>query len=140
MHLRAKFYIAGVTLLPGTSGVKLDLSAVSRGDRNAEWATATPIGSVSMTINNPGAAQQVEDFMQAARRTNRQPELFLDISPSTDGWPGDGHLFRLADIPEGIYGHGNCGECGLPKDGELTEWDPVARDSVKTGKQYHPQG
>lgn len=139
MHLRAKFYIQGVTLLPGTAGVKLDLGAVSRGDRNAEWAQATPIGTISMTINNPSAAQHVEDFMQAARRTGKQPELFVDIAPSTDGWPGDGHAFRLAEIPEGVYGHGKCGECGLGKDDDLTEWDPALRTSVVRGKG-HPNG
>ena len=140
MRLRAKFYVTGVTLLPGTSGVKLDMAAVSRGDRNAEWASATPVGSLSMTINNPSAAQHVEDFMQAARRTGKQPEVFLDIAPSTDGWPGDGHVFRLADIPKGAYGHGNCGECGLAKDGTIHEWDQATQKNVDTGRPYHPQG
>lgn len=140
MRLKAKFYVAGVTLLPGTQGVKLSLSAVSRGDRNAQWAQATPTGSVEMVINNPAAAAQVEEFMQAARRTNRQPEVFLDIAPSTDGWPSDGHRFRLADIPEGIYGHGNCGECGMPKDGTIREWDAATQRNVDTGRAYHPQG
>lgn len=118
MHLKAKFYISGVTLLPGTQGVKLDMSAVARGDRNASWAQATPCGNVTMTINNPSAARQVEDFMQAARQTGRQPEMFLDLAPSTDGWPGDGHGYRAADIPEGVYGHGRCGECSMSQDDE----------------------
>lgn len=140
MHLRAKFYITGVTLLPGNQGVKLDMNAVSRGDRNAQWASATPIGNVSMTINNPSAAQQVEDFMQAARRTGKQPELFLDINPSEDGWPGDGHAFRLSTVTdERVYGYGKCGECGMGKDDDLTEWDPITHQQVKKGL-VHPQG
>lgn len=140
MRLRAKFYVSGVTLLPGSQGVKLNMSAVARGDRNAGWATATPCGQVEMTINNPAAAQHVEDFMQAARRTGKQPEVFLDIAPSTDGWPGDGHAFRLADISESSYGHGKCGECGFPKDGTVHEWDVTTQKNVDTGRQYHPQG
>lgn len=139
MHTRAKFYISGLTLLPGKdSGVKVNLSAVSRGDRNAEWATATPCGSMEMTINNPAAAKVWQDFMEQARNTGKSPEVFIDIKPSDDGWAGDGHQFRLADVAEGIYGHGSCGECGLPKDGFVTEYDPVARKSVTTETPYHP--
>lgn len=139
MRLRAKFYITGLTLLPGNNGVKLDLSAVSRGDRNAEWATATPTGTMSMVINNPAAAQQAEDFMQAARRSGKQPEVFVDLNPSEDGWPGDGHKFRLADIPKGIYGHGMCGECGLGPDADNTSWDQETQKPVVLGKA-HPNG
>lgn len=141
MHTRAKFYVTGVTLLPGQdAGVKVNLSAVSRGDRNATWAKATPMGSMEMTINNPVAAQAWEDFMQAARRTGKSPELFIDIYPSEDGWPGDGHLFRLADIEEGISGHGMCGECSMPKDGFITQYDRALGKTVDTETPYHPNG
>lgn len=140
LHLRGKVYLSGLTLLPGQSGVKADFTFVSRGDRNASWASATPIGQLSMTVNNPSAAARLEEFMQAARKTGKQPELFLDLTPSEDGWPGDGHVFRLADIPEGVAGHGNCGECGMPKDGEIMEWDRTLNKQVRTGKDYHPNG
>lgn len=140
LHLRGKVYLSGLTLLPGQdAGVKADFMFVSRGDRNASWAKATPIGSLSMTINNPVAAQRLEEFMQAARRTGKQPELYLDLTPSEDGWPGDGHKFREADIPEGVYGHGTCGECSHGKDAMLTAWDPEARKNVETGPA-HPNG
>lgn len=137
---RAKFYLSGLELLPGqNAGVKVTLSAVSRGDRNADWATATPIGNISMTINNPDAAQAWEDFMQAARRTGKQPELFIDIFPSTDGWPGDGHKFRFASIPAGTYGHGTCGECGNSQDGDLLKYNPETQKNETSGKA-HPNG
>lgn len=140
MNTRAKFYIQELALLPGKdAGVKVTLSAVSRGDRNADWAVATPMGRIEMTINNPSAAKAWEDFMQSARATGKQPELFIDISPSTDGWPGDGHAFRVADIPEGIYGHDKCGECSMPKDGHVMERDPLTGKTVE-GAPYHPQG
>lgn len=137
---RAKFYVTGLTLLPGANaGVKVSLSAVSRGDRNASWATATPSGMMEMTINNPGAVAWWDQFMRSARDTGKQPELFIDIYPSTDGWPGDGHAFRLADIAEGVYGHGSCGECGMAKDAETFEYDPVLQKSVPNGLA-HPNG
>lgn len=117
MRTRAKFYVTGLTMLPGTAAIKVTLSAVSRGDRNTSWAQATPSGIMEMHINNPLAVEAWEQFMRAARETGRQPEVFLDIYPSTDGWPGDGHLFREADFEPGTYGHGKCGECGLDKDG-----------------------
>lgn len=137
---RAKFYLQGLELLPGqNSGVKVTMSAVSRGDRNADWASATPIGSITMTINNPVAAQAWEDFMQAARRTGKQPEMFVDLYPSEDGWPGDGHKFREAAIPEGVYGHGTCGECGNGKDADLISYNPDTQRNEPTGK-VHPNG
>lgn len=140
MNIRAKFYVTSLELLPGKdAGVRVNLSAVSRGDRNASWATATPMGTMQMTVNNPAAAQAWESFMRAARETGKQPEVFLDITPSTDGWPCDGHAFRLADIPEGIYGHDQCGECSMPKDGAIKERDPATGNLVD-GQPYHPNG
>jgi hypothetical protein len=137
---RAKFYVTGLTLLPGQdAGVKVDFSAVSRGDRNAGWAAATPIGSMTMTIQNPIAVQWWEEFMRSARTTGKSPELYVDIAPSEDGWPGDGHAFRLGDFPETHYAHGKCGECGLGKDDDLTEYDQVTRKSTIVGK-VHPNG
>lgn len=137
---RAKFYLSGLELLPGqNSGVRVTLSAVSRGDRNAEWATATPIGNITMTINNPTAAQAWEDFMQAARRTGKQPEMFVDLYPSEDGWPGDGHSFRATDkIPEGVYGHGKCAECGMGETDDLMKWDQTTQKNEVIGKA-HPK-
>lgn len=139
MHTRAKFYISGLTLLPGQPGVKVNLQAVGRGDRNAGWAQATPCGSIEMTVNNPEAARAWEDFMQASRATGRSPELYVDLRPSEDGWPGDGHAFRLGEVPEGHYGYGACGECGMGKDAELTKWDEVLRKQVPDALA-HPNG
>jgi hypothetical protein len=137
---KAKFYLSGLTLLPGkNAGIQLALSAVARGDRNASWAQATPIGNLTMTVNNPVAIAWWENFMQDARRSGKQPELFMDLYPSEDGWPGDGHKFRLADIPEGVYGHGTCGECGVALDADVKVWNEASNALVSTG-QAHPNG
>lgn len=140
MATRAKFFISGLTLLPGKdAGVKVDFQAVSRGDRNAGWAAATPIGQMTMTIQNPAAVAWWEEFMQSARATGRQPELYVDIAPSEDGWPGDGHKFRLGDFPENHYAHGNCGDCGLARDAETVEYEP-GTSKVRSKGQSHPNG
>jgi len=137
---RAKFYVSGLTLLPGKdSGITLNLSAVGRGDRNAAWASATPVGYISMTIQNPPAVKWWEDFMNASRQTGKQPELFVDIYPSEDGWPGDGHKFREGDFPKTHYGAGTCGECGLKEDADVTEYDYETRTNKVVGKA-HPNG
>lgn len=131
MSTRAKFYVTGLTLLPGKdAGVTLNLAAVGRGDRNADWAAATPSGNMQMTINNPKAVEWWESFMQTARSTGKQPELFIDIYPSADGWPGDGHPFRAGEgNPGTCYGPDYCGECGLRLD-----------QSVAHGEKAHPNG
>jgi hypothetical protein len=140
-QIRAKFYVSSLELLPGKdAGVRVHLMAVARGDRNAQWATATPVGDMHMTVNNPTAAKRWEDFMQAARATGKQPELFIDLAPSEDGWPGDGHLFRPSEGHEGtIYASTYCGECGLTKDQELTEYDSDLHKAVAKGLA-HPHG
>lgn len=138
---RAKFYLSGLTLLPGKdAGIQVALQAVSRGDRNADWATATPVGSMTMTINNVAAAEQWDAFMREARATGKQPEVFIDIYPSEDGWAGDGHKFRPGEGKEGtIYGPSNCGECGQAIDSPVWGYDAEQGKSVEVGKA-HPNG
>ena len=140
MKTRAKFYVSGLTLLPGQPGVQVNLQAVGRGDRNAEWAAATPSGSMQMTINNPVAAQAWEDFMQESRRTGKQPELFIDLYPATDGWAGDGHQFRPGTGASGTsYDARYCGECGMTADADVTRYDQEQGKSVVVG-EAHPNG
>jgi hypothetical protein len=140
VSIRAKFYVAELTLLPGYANTtKIALAAVVRGDHNASWAAATPVGRLEMTINNPAAGKWFEDFLKAARTTGRSPEVYLDIAPVEDGWPGDGHKFRMADVPPGHYQSGRCGDCGEPKDGELFELNDLGC-AVKTDKPAHPNG
>lgn len=130
MGVRAKFHISGVELLPGKdAGVKVTAQAVSRGDRNANWSKATPSGNLTMIVNNPPAADWFVQLIETSRRTGKYPELFIDIEAASDGYPGDGHRFREADVPDDNYIKGNCGECGLPK------------DPPREGEQpYHPNG
>lgn len=136
MRTRAKFYVQGVTLLPGeSSGVEVSLGAVSRGDRNASWAQATPVGSIKMTINNPVAAQGWIDFQMAARSSGKSPELFVDLYPAEDGWAGDGHKFRPSEGAEGtVYDPKYCGECGRPQDEKMRYGGVESEDLV------HPNG
>jgi hypothetical protein len=55
--VEARFYVSGYERAawdPAATTVKLQ--AVSRGEHNRDWASATPNGSVQMTIRNEGAA------------------------------------------------------------------------------------
>lgn len=127
MKTRAKFYLSALELLPSQPGIRVTLRAVSRGDRNASWAAASPDGTMTMTINNPAAAQQWEDFMQESRRTGKQPEVFIDIYTATDGWAGDGHKFRPGEGDEGtIYAARYCGECGRAVDDKIDQEGTLA--------------
>jgi hypothetical protein len=142
---RAKFYVTGLTLLPPGQGCRLNLSAVCRGERNRDFATATPSGSMEMMIQNPAAVQWWEDFVNTARATGKQPELFIDIYPSEDGWPGDGHKFTPSGGEPGtIYGPDKCAECGMLQDAtfaERYEWNEETKRSepVNPGP-VHPNG
>ncbi len=118
MSVRAKFYVASITQRPGVGGGEVTLAATARGARNAMWASATPSGSMTMTINNPAAFDFFAGLV-AASRGGSQPEVFIDITPATDGQVGDGHAFEVADVPETHYAHGNCAACGMPKEGTV---------------------
>lgn len=126
--VRAKFNIKSIELTPGNQGGKIVLQAVSRGDRNADWAAATPSGTIEMYVNNPDGFAWFLDRLQAQREVGRYPEVFVDFSDSVDGWVGDGHKFREAEVPSGHYVSGSCGACGYAKDAEYD------------GKPAHPNG
>lgn len=119
MTVRAKFYIEEITRKPsGTNKVKL--RAVARGERNAEWAKASPDGSIELTISNPAAFEFFADLLDSMGTDPsghpRYPEVFVDFSPATDGWLGDGHAFVESKAPADHYSHGQCAECGFPRD------------------------
>lgn len=129
MGVRAKFNISKIELSPGNAGGLVRLQAVSRGERNADWASATPVGSIEMQVNNPDGFAWFHDLLQQNRETGRYPEVFVDFTVASDGWAGDGHTFREASVPENHYGAGKCGECGFALDAECGP-----------GKPAHPNG
>jgi hypothetical protein len=134
--VRAKFYVGEVAEQPGVPGGRVTLQACSRGARNAEWASATPSGTMTMQINNQPAFDYFVSLKNAAK-SGYQPEVFITIETASDGWPGDGHEFVEADVPDNHYGFGKCAACGFPKDGEVLYEGTVKLD---TPKPSHPNG
>lgn len=62
MAVQARFYVTEVGhQAHDPQAAKLKLSAVVRGPENAEWASATPSGTIEMYVNNPKAAQWFRD-------------------------------------------------------------------------------
>lgn len=58
MAVIARFYVSQVTRNAYDRGAAaITLQAVSRGPENKEWAQATPVGQVTMTIKNSPAAE-----------------------------------------------------------------------------------
>lgn len=109
--VQARFYVAEITQSaygpPGAASVKLQ--AVSRGDQNKDWASATPSGTITMTINNPPAAKY---FADALGKDVAVTFRLVDVAT-----PEDGHAYRPSEAPAGsVYSAPNCGECGRPQD------------------------
>jgi hypothetical protein len=136
----AKFYIAEVTKFPGGGG-RVKLSAASRGARNAEWASATPAGSMELTINNEPALDFYAVLVERARASGSAipPEVMIQMVPADDGLPGDGHDFEPIDLP-GHYNHGRCAACGLGKDDLVNAQGYFARESDEDTRPAHPNG
>jgi hypothetical protein len=92
MAVRAKFYVANVTLYPpkkasaddakelgidegtefSTGSVKMQ--PVTRGEINKPWSRWTPSGAIQLDINNPHAFQQFVDL--------NGKEFYVDFTPA----------------------------------------------------------
>jgi hypothetical protein len=79
MTVRAKFYVQEIAQT--TWGGRVKLVAVARGSDNKEWASATPSGSIEMTILNDVALKQ---FVEPGT------EFFVDFSLAPKGEEGMG--------------------------------------------------
>lgn len=76
----ARFFVQAVELQPSTMGGKVRLAAAYRGERNKDWAAATPTGSMELYVNNPGALEFFEDMVRASRTgALKFPELDLSM-------------------------------------------------------------
>ena len=106
----ARFYVAEITHSAygpkGAAAVRLQ--AVSRGDQNKDWASATPSGTITMQINNAPAAEYF-----AAHLGDDIAVLFTAVPVAH---PEDGHPYRVSEAPPGtVYSAPNCGDCGKPE-------------------------
>lgn len=111
MPIAARFYVAKITTSAyGPKGAAaVELQAVSRGDQNKDWASATPSGTITMQINNAPAAQWFAD-----RLGDDIAVLFDAVAVAH---PEDGHAYRVSEAPPGsVYSAPNCGECGKPEE------------------------
>ena len=66
MAVVARFYCASITTTkwnPTSEQTEVVLQAATRGQENKVWATATPVGKVTMTINNSAAGQWFRDHL-----------------------------------------------------------------------------
>lgn len=73
---RAKFYVreTGKSVYGGF----VKLSVVCRGKDNSEWAAATPVGEISMTVKNEAALAGFEPG----------DEFYVDFTPAPKGQEG----------------------------------------------------
>ena len=57
MAVKARFYVSELKRQAyNPNATTVTLNAVSRGEHNKVWASATPVGTLSMTVNNESAA------------------------------------------------------------------------------------
>jgi hypothetical protein len=62
MAVQARFYVAQITRNAFNPAQKsVVLHAVGRGEENKTWASATPVGKIEMSINNPKAADWFDE-------------------------------------------------------------------------------
>lgn len=76
MAVRAKFYVAERTQT--TSGDRVVLQAVCRGEDNKQWSKFTPMGRIELSILNDAA---VEQFIVGE-------EMYVDFTPAPKGQEG----------------------------------------------------
>lgn len=77
-RVRAKFYVEEIAKT--IHGGRVKLRVVSRGEDNKKWASATPVGEISMTIRNELAIE----FYDVG------DEYFVDFTRAPKGEEGMG--------------------------------------------------
>ena len=87
MAVRAKFYVAEVTQYasgssrPGYSDPapigRVVMRPATRGTQNADWASATPSGEFTMTVNGPA-------FPWFQERIGKDISILLDDAPDEE--------------------------------------------------------
>jgi hypothetical protein len=64
MAVAARFYVAKITRNAyNPDHVEVMLQAVARGPENKAWASATPAGQITMTVNNEQAGAWFTDLL-----------------------------------------------------------------------------
>jgi hypothetical protein len=120
MSVRAKFFCQNITRShPEAPAATITMGAVCRGAANAEWASATPSGSLQMTVRNDLATAQFEigkEYYLTFEAAEAKPES------------GDGHPYTPATTSWGMNCCGVCGAVGswLAEQGKY-EWDEAAQ-------------
>jgi hypothetical protein len=130
MSVIAKFYVSSVTPpAENTSGgTVVHLGAVCRGAANSTWASATPAGSIQMTIRNDAASEQ---FVMG----DEYEVIFRKVDKPVQG---DGHSVQAAHptwAPESWV----CGVCGQYPDGQVygvVVEDPATLDWSKHDEHF----
>lgn len=57
MAVAARFYVSQITRMAyNPDHLQVALQASTRGPENKAWASATPAGNITLTVNNPAAA------------------------------------------------------------------------------------
>jgi hypothetical protein len=80
MGVRAKMYVSEISY--GTSGGKVTLIPVCRGEENKSWSAATPGGKCELSILNPAALEWYKAILDGAREGKR-PEVYVDFTDAS---------------------------------------------------------
>jgi hypothetical protein len=80
MSVEARFFVAEMTTYSyNPDNSKIVLRAVSRGEQNKSWASATPSGELTMQVGNPKAVAWFKEQMDSRR------EIRLRFDPAPEG-------------------------------------------------------
>ena len=111
MSVKAKFFVQGAEHSTGADPENMQgsvkLQAVCRGASNAQWASATPSGQLTMYITNPPAFRYFHD------RIGKEVSLTIDDAKND---PATHDFVEPDPIAEDIsWMKDTCGECGKPR-------------------------
>ncbi len=127
MSVTAKFHCQNITPTieenPGAHSRVVTFGAVCRGAANRDWASATPAGSITMTIRNDHATAQ---FVKGE-------EYLLTFEHAPKPVPADGHKAQPGPTSWQKDEGAACEVCGIPgtyhnENGQWWyEWDEAAQ-------------
>jgi len=59
----ARFYVSEMTRYAGAGNVRVKFSPAYANGKNAEWASATPSGSIELQVTNPAAIEEFSGWL-----------------------------------------------------------------------------
>jgi len=107
MSVQARFFVQrSIKNAYDVNARQIEMSAVVRGPENKTWASATPVGKIEMTVNNPAAALWFDEMCGQELAVTFEPRPIVCSACKNETLPNS----YIEEDGKGGFRHGG-GKC-----------------------------